>query len=74
MHFEMDVSLDHTLGCGQAHRWRKQADGSWQGVIEKEVVVLRQTASGFDCEGASEKGAVLGYFRAQDDLDEIVRY
>lgn len=73
MHFEMDVSLDHTLGCGQTHRWRKQADGSWQGVIENEVVVLRQTASGFDCEGASEKGAVLGYFRAQDDLDEIVR-
>ena len=24
MHVEMDVALDPTLGCGQAHRWKKQ--------------------------------------------------
>ena len=27
MHVEMDVALDPTLGCGQAHRWKKQEDG-----------------------------------------------
>ena len=68
----MDVALDPTLGCGQAHRWHKQSDGSWQGVIENDVVTLRQTENGFICEGASDLSAVRRYFREQDDLDEIL--
>ncbi len=68
----MDVSLDPTLGCGQAHRWRKQEDGSWQGVIGNDVVTLTQTDDGFECSGASDMSKVKEYFREQDDLKEIV--
>ena len=72
-HVVMDVSLDPTLGCGQAHRWRKLADGRWEGVIGNDVVTLTQTPDGFDCEGSSDIRSVLTYFRAEDDLDSIVR-
>ena len=37
MRLELDVSLDPTLGCGQAHRWRKDGD-VWTGVIGRDVV------------------------------------
>lgn len=70
MRIRMDVALDPTLGCGQAHRWRKQDDGTWKGVIGRNVVRLTQTSDGFDCEGIDGK-TVMDYFRADDDLDEI---
>ncbi len=71
MELELDVSLDPTLGCGQAHRWRKNEAGCWQGVIKNDLVTLRQTDSGFEYRG-SNKTALLEYFRADDDLDEII--
>lgn len=71
MELELDVSLDPTLGCGQAHRWRKTEDGSWQGVIKDSVVTLRQTDKGFEYAGCNE-GDLREYFRADDDLDEII--
>lgn len=71
MDIEMDVSLDPTLGCGQAHRWRKMDDGSWQGVIKNNVVTLHQTEFGFTCQGC-DKVDVLEYFRAEDNLNEII--
>lgn len=72
MHIVLDAALDPTLGCGQAHRWRKREDGSWQGVIGKEVVTLRQTADGFDCEGSGSMCQIMKYFRSEDDLGEII--
>ena len=70
MEIAMDVSLDPTLGCGQAHRWRKTADG-WQGVLDNSVVTLTQTPRGFRCEGAVSKRKILEYFRHGDDLAAI---
>ncbi len=72
MRIETDISLDPTLGCGQAHRWRKQADGSWQGVIGRSCVTLRQTEDGFECEGDVPRSAVEEYFRTEDDLPAII--
>jgi N-glycosylase/DNA lyase len=72
MRFEMDVALDPTLGCGQAHRWRKQEDGSWQGVIGNSCVSLTQTDGGFECRGDVSRSAVERYFRAEDDLPAII--
>lgn len=72
MRVNMDVALDPTLGCGQAHRWRKLGDGSWEGVIGSDVVTLRQTPDGFECEGASDMCQVMDYFRSGDDLERIV--
>ena len=45
MRMELDVSLDPTLGCGQAHRWRKTGEW-WEGVIGDDVVRMRQTEYG----------------------------
>ena len=70
MRIELSVDLDATLGCGQAHRWLKK-NGRWEGVLGDEIVTLSQREDGFECEGTSDKEAVLSYFRAEDDLDEI---
>lgn len=70
MRIVMDVDLDSTLGCGQAHRWRKQADGSWKGFVGGNPVQLTQTEDGFECDGADAE-SVLDYFRYEDDLDSI---
>ncbi len=72
MKFSMDVSLDPTLGCGQAHRWRKGPEGEWNGVIGDHVVTLRQTEDGFECSGNVPRSAVEEYFRIQDDLPAII--
>lgn len=71
MRLELDVSLDPTLGCGQAHRWRKTGD-VWEGVIGDEVVRMRQTDYGAEVEGCSDLSRLRSYFRAEDDLDGII--
>jgi N-glycosylase/DNA lyase len=71
MRISMDVSLDPTLGCGQAHRWLRTGDG-WQGVIGREVVTLNQTGDGFTCSGSGDRRRILDYFRADDDLPAIL--
>ena len=70
MKIEMDVRLDPTLGCGQAHRWIRKGD-SWEGVLGDEMVTLTQTDDGLECSGTSDKRRILDYFRAEDDLDLI---
>ncbi|MDD7423551.1 MAG: DNA glycosylase [Candidatus Methanomethylophilaceae archaeon] len=70
MRIVMDVALDPTLGCGQAHRWHKVGD-SWEGVLGNEVITLTQTEDGFECEGTEDRDMILDYFRAEDDLDSI---
>lgn len=72
MRIKLDVSLDPTLGCGQAHRWRRLEDGRWQGVLAKDVVTLAQTDDGFEAEGCTDRSLLFDYFRPQDDLDSII--
>ena len=72
MRMELDVSLDPTLGCGQAHRWRRAGEW-WEGVIGGDVVRVRQTEYGAEVEGCSDMGRLMRYFRSDDDLDAIVR-
>lgn len=73
MRIEMDVSLDPTLGCGQAHRWFKEG-GSWHGVLGDNPVALTQRDGGFDCSGNIGRSEIEDYFRPEDDLGEIVRH
>ncbi|WP_400152474.1 DNA-3-methyladenine glycosylase family protein [Candidatus Methanarcanum hacksteinii] len=70
MRIELDVSLDPTLGCGQAHRWIKKGD-IWEGVLGKEIISLKQTEDGFECSGTDDRTMILDYFRADDDLNKI---
>ncbi|UAL07727.1 MAG: hypothetical protein KRP56_00195 [Candidatus Methanogranum gryphiswaldense] len=73
MHVEMNVSLDPTLGCGQAHRWRKIAD-CWEGVLGKEIITLEQTEDGFNCTGTYDRSMILNYFRNDDNITEIIEH
>ena len=69
---ELEVSLDPTLGCGQAHRWRKTGN-VWNGVIGDQVISLTENPGGFEADGCSDKDILLGYFRGKDDLPSIIR-
>ena len=71
MEIVLDVALDPTLGCGQAHRWRKLENGRWQGVVKNSVTTLKQTEHGFEYEGSNESD-LLEYFRSEDDLAHII--
>lgn len=71
MRLELDVSLDATLGCGQAHRWRR-AGNVWEGVVGDDVVRMTQTDRGAEVEGCSDRARLLRYFRSGDDLGAIV--
>lgn len=71
MRLELDVSLDPTLGCGQAHRWRRDGD-VWEGIVGGDVVRMRQTDYGAEVEGCSDPAALRRYFRSEDDLAAIV--
>ncbi len=70
MRIVLDVSLDPTLGCGQAHRWIKKGD-AWEGVLGDEIITLEQRDDGFECSGTDDEGMILDYFRADDDLRTI---
>ncbi len=71
MRTRIEVSLDPTLGCGQAHRWRRRDDGSWEGVLGNGIVVLRQEPDGISFEGCSER-RILDYMRHDDDVEGIL--
>ena len=71
MKIKMDVSLDPTLGCGQAHRWRKEGD-VWTGVLGNEIVEMRQLPDGVDITGSDKRSEIERYLGGDDDLDEII--
>ncbi|MGE0015277.1 MAG: DNA-3-methyladenine glycosylase [Candidatus Methanomethylophilaceae archaeon] len=70
MEIPMEVDLDATLGCGQAHRWRKDG-GVWRGVLGNDKVELVQREGGFGCEGCDGE-RIRRYFRSEDDLPAIM--
>lgn len=66
-----DFSLDHTLDSGQAFRWKRGANGSWNGVAGGQSVRLRQAGNQIEIE-ADNFGRVAGYFQWHIKLREIV--
>lgn len=70
MQLDLNVSLDPTLGCGQAHRWRKKGS-IWEGVIGNNIVTLEQTDDGISFSGCGID-VLKTYFRADDDLEKIL--
>ncbi len=72
MRLELDVALDPTLGCGQAHRWRKDGE-VWEGVLGNEIVRMRQTEYGAEVTGCTDMDGLMTYFRSEDDLEAIIK-
>lgn len=73
MEIELQVSLDPTLGCGQAHRWHKTDDGSWEGVWRNQVVVMRQLSpERIEVTGTDDRAGITRYLGGDDDLDAII--
>lgn len=73
MRIDLDVSLDPTLGCGQAHRWHRMDDGSWEGVWRDRVVTMRQVdGHTVDVQGTDDRKGITRYLGGDDDLDLII--
>ena len=63
------LSLDFTLGCGQAFRWNKHGEW-WYGVVREEVFKIRQIDNKLEFENA-DADFIKKYFGLHDDLPEI---
>jgi N-glycosylase/DNA lyase len=50
------LSLDHSLGCGQAFRWHKHGD-AWHGVVSGKAIELRQDGKELLVSGCSDRFA-----------------
>jgi N-glycosylase/DNA lyase len=66
-------SLDSTLECGQAFRWKKIGEW-WYGVVRRNVVKIRQTQSVLEFQTHPDEPDAKfleSYFRLDDDLPKI---
>ena len=70
MRLDLKVSLDPTLGCGQAHRWIRKGR-VWEGVLGNDIVTLEQKDGYVLCKGTDDKEMMLDYLRHRDDIDAI---
>lgn len=73
MRFDGPLELDHTLGCGQAFRWR--TEGGWhRGTVGEVALKVRRVGEGLEyfSSPAVEPCFVSSYFRLDDDLDAIL--
>jgi N-glycosylase/DNA lyase len=69
------IDLDVTLGCGQTFRWKRSLDGSWTGVVGRNLLRLKEARGGLDVEAiACDRGVereLATYLRADDDIGSI---
>ena len=67
--------LVETLSCGQGHRWLPRNEGWHEGVVDTELITIRQTAIGIEFFGASDQAAMKAWlhrhFRLDDDVEAI---
>ena len=68
----MILDLDHTLGCGQVFRWRKEG-GLWKGVVHGRMAVLEQSGGRVRVLSGMDEDEFHSYFRLDDDLEALYR-
>ncbi|MFA7003721.1 MAG: DNA glycosylase [Verrucomicrobiia bacterium] len=66
-----DFHLGHTLECGQAFRWHRRSDGSYEGVIGRTVVCATQAGDKLVLTGEPEE-TLAHYFQLHENLAAIV--
>jgi len=64
-----DFNLDYTLSCGQAFRWEKH--DCWAGVVNGEFARAGQEDGELVINTHLSKKFIRGYFRLDDDMEEI---
>lgn len=65
-----DINLRATLECGQVFHWTERADGSWEGVVDGFLAVVRERAGRLVVEEGDEQ-VLRGYFALDHDLPAI---
>jgi len=69
------LNLDQTLGCGQTFRWRRLADGVWEGPLGNQFVRMNPRKSTLEVDVApgskSARRLVRNHLRASDDVASI---
>lgn len=71
------IDLDATLGCGQTFRWRRDPDGSWTGVVGRNILRLSASEDGLIAcpmiASPRTKKELSTYLRTSDDIASIQR-
>jgi N-glycosylase/DNA lyase len=65
-----ELDLGHTLDCGQAFRWRRQADGAWIGVVGRSVLRIWRDGP-VRYQAWPEEPDLAGYFRLDVELRRL---
>ena len=80
---DQPLALGESLESGQAHRWRRLADGRYSGVLGRRLVQIGTAADDgggleYHCAGPGEQredaatdALLRSYFRLDDDIDAI---
>jgi N-glycosylase/DNA lyase len=68
---DQPFSLDVTLACGQVFRWDKTEDGWWYGVVDNQVLKIRQDGNKLTYAGVPAS-FIRHYFSLDTDLDAIL--
>ncbi|OPY36493.1 MAG: hypothetical protein A4E35_02033 [Methanoregula sp. PtaU1.Bin051] len=63
-------SLDLTLSCGQVFRWEKGSDGWWRGIVDNNMIRIRQDGEVLRFEGVNRQ-FIEHYFSLDHDLRAI---
>ena len=72
MIFKCDnFNLDDTFECGQCFRWNKDDNGVYTGIVEGNVLRLKQTGDSIDFDG--DIAFWKNYFDLDTDYNEIIR-
>ncbi len=70
-HFDIPLCLD----CGQAFRWRKTEDGTWQGIAYGKFLTIKQEANKItflDTTKEDFEGLWVKYFDLERDYEKIL--
>ncbi len=69
------LSLDLTLDCGQAFRWRKNENGRWQGVVKGKFLEIEQNGSIitlYNTTAEDYESLWCDYFDLRKDYSQII--
>ena len=75
IHNKESVNLDITLDCGQAFRWKQNADLSWSGVVRGIETTVEATDNGLRFYGITENqfnDVFLDYFDFNRDYAQVL--